>query len=269
MGRKFISNVKGVGVSSTIKEYYASTSSSELTGGTWMDNVPILTESLYLWSRWKVVLTNGETTTTEAVQEGIAGADLSNLARVVGELVGSVEDLDTALKAQSEDVEKQFDDLNESLGAVAGEDIVPIEKGGHGETTAKEGLEALGGIGSVIAWENPNPASSYGAVTEEYAEGVEVTENDLVMACFRQSVDNDTEIWAFGRLGKSSRATMGGRVAHENDEYSLGLMRIFEVNETSIYFHTGSRTTSIANATSTSTVVIPQTVVVLKNILKF
>ena len=70
MGRKFISNVKGVGVSSIIKEYYASTSSSELTGGTWMNNVPILTESLYLWSRWKVVLTNGETTTTEAVQEG-------------------------------------------------------------------------------------------------------------------------------------------------------------------------------------------------------
>lgn len=276
MGRKFISNVKGVGVSSIIKEYYASTSSSELTGGTWMDNIPILTESLYLWSRWKVVLTNGETTTTEAVQEGIAGADLSNLAKVVGELKGSVEDLDTTLKKQAEDIKKQgedvkeqFDDLNENLGAVAGEDVVPIEKGGHGKTTAKEGLKALGGISSVVAWENPKPASSYGAKTEIYTEGVEVTESDLVAVCFRQGTAVDRDVWEFGSLGRESVVNMGGRLQYESGEYALGLTRGFTANESNIQFATGAYAVSAANSNNTAHALIPKQVLVFKNVLNF
>lgn len=187
MARKFISNVKGVGVKSIIKEYYASTSSSELTGGAWAESVPALSESVYLWSRWKVTLTNGETIITEAVQEGIAGADLLNLANTVG-------DLDKALKKQAEDVKEQFDNLNENLGEVAKEDIVPVEKGGHGKTSAEQGLLALGGASITKLWGNPDPTEEFDGKFEG-EDGLEEDElkydgeyNALILtACYSSS----------------------------------------------------------------------------------
>lgn len=243
MGRKFISNVKGVGVSSIIKEYYASTSSSELTGGTWMNNIPTLTESLYLWSRWKVVLTNGETTTTEAVQEGIAGADLSNLAKVVGELGGSVEDLDTALKKQSEDVKKQFDDLNENLGAVAEEDVVPIEKGGHGKTTAKEGLLALGGMSMGMVWKNPNPTDPFQAKKIE----LDLSEYDAVIVKEILQADSESD-------GYDNILCFVGDVYSKSQVYYAGIhRRKMTVENTGVTFTNCVRYGTYMDSSETST----------------
>lgn len=145
MGRKFISNVKGIGVKSIVKEYYASTSSSSPTGGEWTDSIPEITNSTFLWSRWKVTLTSGEPTVTEAVQEGIAGAELSNLENTVSELDDDVKDL-----------KEEF----ENLGDVATEDILPISKGGTGGEDAASARDNLG-LGDV-ATENVLPISKGG-----------------------------------------------------------------------------------------------------------
>lgn len=144
-----------------------------------------------------------------------------------------------------------------------------MEHGGTGiSAKTKEALlAALGGISGKVLWENSSPTSSYGSNTEIYADEETISDKDLVAACFRQSTSSSTEIWAFGQIGKTSRASIGGRVAHADDEYSLGLSRVFTPNESSIEFNSGSRTTTIANATTTGTVVIPQKVIVLKGVL--
>ena len=204
--------------------------------------------------------------------------DLRMDETVCGLMADSVTKVDmTAIEAQVRafinNLQSEIDSIRDLSGLMfesewVEDGVIPISKSGTGATTAEEALANLGGLKGITLWENSSPASSYGATTETYKDGEVVTENDLVAVCFRQSVDNDTEMWGYGRLGKSSRATMGGRIAHADGEYSLGVSRVFEVNERTIHFNSGSRTTTIANATTTGTVMIPQKVVMLKGALK-
>lgn len=56
----------GVSVTSTEVEYYLSTSSTELSGGSWQSTAPEVTEGTYLWGRTKITYSNGTTAYTGA-----------------------------------------------------------------------------------------------------------------------------------------------------------------------------------------------------------
>ena len=57
----------GVGVSSIVEEYYRSTSSSSLSGGSWDTTYPGWADGKYIWTRSVITYTNGSSTTTSAV----------------------------------------------------------------------------------------------------------------------------------------------------------------------------------------------------------
>lgn len=56
----------GVSVTSTEVEYYLSTSSTEISGGSWQSTAPEVKESTYLWGRTKITYSNGTTAYTGA-----------------------------------------------------------------------------------------------------------------------------------------------------------------------------------------------------------
>lgn len=56
----------GVSVTSTEVEYYLSTSSTELSGGSWQSTAPKIKEGTYLWGRTKITYSNGTTAYTGA-----------------------------------------------------------------------------------------------------------------------------------------------------------------------------------------------------------
>lgn len=126
-------------------------------------------------------------------------------------------------------------------------------------------VAAAGGIYTVDLWTNNSPTSTFNEQTVPYS--TTITENDLVAVCFRQHQTNANEIWAFGRVGSASRVTIGGRVSYNDSEYSLGLNRAFTANTSNITFNNASRTTTINNATSTGTVLIPVKVIAFKGVL--
>lgn len=56
----------GVSVTATAVEYYLSTSDTELSGGTWSDAAPEITDGTYLWSRTKITYSSGDVAYTGA-----------------------------------------------------------------------------------------------------------------------------------------------------------------------------------------------------------
>lgn len=71
MGKRFIGNVKGVGITTFAWEYYLSSSSTVLDGGSWSATPPTLGNRKYLWLRAKVTLTDGTTQYTVPFCEGV------------------------------------------------------------------------------------------------------------------------------------------------------------------------------------------------------
>ena len=129
MARIFIGNVKGVGIEAIYKQYYASASSTEVVGGEWVDVAPTLTGNQFLWSRWKVKLTDGSTETTDAVQEGIAGNDITSLEEMVSGL------------------SEQTTGLDEFLQTIAPNGVIALAHGGTGSSeigTARQNINFIG-----------------------------------------------------------------------------------------------------------------------------
>nr|DAV20494.1 MAG TPA: tail protein [Caudoviricetes sp.] len=56
----------GVSVTDTAVEYYLSTSDTELSGGTWSDAAPEITDGTYLWSRTRITYSDGDVAYTGA-----------------------------------------------------------------------------------------------------------------------------------------------------------------------------------------------------------
>lgn len=56
----------GVSVTATTVEYYLSTSDTELSGGTWSDAAPEITDGTFLWSRTKITYSDGDVAYTGA-----------------------------------------------------------------------------------------------------------------------------------------------------------------------------------------------------------
>ena len=71
MAKRFIGNVKGVGVSDFSWEYYLSSSSAVLDGGSWSATPPTLGNNKYLWMRSKITLTDSTIKHTAPVCEGV------------------------------------------------------------------------------------------------------------------------------------------------------------------------------------------------------
>lgn len=55
-----------------------------------------------------------------------------------------------------------------SLLAQKVEAVIPITRGGTGETTATEALSALGGVSIINLWDNPSPTSAFEAQTKAF-----------------------------------------------------------------------------------------------------
>lgn len=66
-GEKGDPGTNGVGVSSIVEQYYLSTSATTQSGGTWSTSVPAWIDGRFMWTRSVISYTNGNSTTTPAV----------------------------------------------------------------------------------------------------------------------------------------------------------------------------------------------------------
>ncbi len=66
-GGKGSTGDNGRGVSSIVEEYYLSTSSSSLIGGSWSTSTPAWVNGKYIWTRTVITYTDSSSTTTDAI----------------------------------------------------------------------------------------------------------------------------------------------------------------------------------------------------------
>lgn len=118
MAKRFIGNVKGVGVSDFSWEYYLSSSSAVLDGGSWSATPPTLGNNKYLWMRSKVTLTDGTIQYTVPVCEGV-WEEIYGIYAIGDKVDGALSDV-TDLKSRMTTEENK---------------VQPLNKGGTGKTT--------------------------------------------------------------------------------------------------------------------------------------
>lgn len=153
-GKRFIANVKGVGVKGVAREFYMSAKSDELTGGSWSTEIPNLGNNKYLWYRDKFTLTNGTVATTTPICDGAWEAiyNIYDINENITSYVEDVEDLKTKaqLKTDIQPINRGGTGAtsvaaarkNLGLGNTSG--ALPITSGGTGAETAEDALENLG-----------------------------------------------------------------------------------------------------------------------------
>ena len=127
MAKRFIGNVKGVGVSDFSWEYYLSSSSAVLDGGSWSATPPTLKNNKYLWMRSKVTLTDGTIQYTVPVCEGV-WEEIYGIYAIGDKVDGALSDV-TDLKSRMTAEENK---------------VQPLSKGGTGATTSEAARENLG-----------------------------------------------------------------------------------------------------------------------------
>lgn len=84
-----ITNDKGIGAAEVTEQYYLSTSSTEQTGGQWLNSQPAWVSGRYYWTRSRITWSDGTVTYTEPV-----------LARGLTTGNQSTDDLDSSLDAE-------------------------------------------------------------------------------------------------------------------------------------------------------------------------
>lgn len=148
-GKRFIANVKGVGIKSVTREYYMSSSDTELAGGEWSTAIPNLAEdNRYLWYRDVFTLTDGKKATTSPLCDG-AWAKIYNIYEIndnVSEYVEAVERVSgeiSDVNSRIDEHDGRFEEISNSLENL-GTEIQPLNRGGTGATTADEALKNLG-----------------------------------------------------------------------------------------------------------------------------
>lgn len=159
MAKRFIGNVKGVGVSDFSWEYYLSSSSAVLDGGSWSATPPTLGNNKYLWMRSKVTLTDGSIQYTVPVCEGV-WEEIYGIYAIGDKVDGALSDV-TDLKSRMTAEENKVQPLNkggtgattatEARKAILESKALSIAEGGTGKTTAAEARKALGITESIIS----------------------------------------------------------------------------------------------------------------------
>ena len=109
--------------------------------------------------------------------------------------------------------------------------VVPIEKGGHGKTTAEEGLLALGGMSKMLLWENASPDSTF----PEQEISVDLSDYDEIEVEFRHNSTSTQYFKERIKKGKMCRLVSFANTTNEGS-YMRFLARDVTVNETSVAF---------------------------------
>lgn len=233
MARRFIGNVKGVGIDSVAREYYSSTSASAPVGGKWNAIVPVMDSAHYLWTRLKTTLTDHSITYTEPLREGMFGEEIGNILE-------SVEALKTRISAEEGRVQ-------------------PIAKGGTGATTAEKALASLGAMDMKMLWQNASPASSFPSQTIKLG----LSGYDFVCVLMKASTTAANSVVHFVKKGTSQNLEQSGNLALESA--TVVLYRNASVSGTGIVFG-GGCIKSTATFSSDNTRTIPLAIYGIKNV---
>lgn len=233
MARRFIGNVKGVGIDSVAREYYSSTSASAPVGGTWNSIVPVIDNAHYLWTRFKTTLTDGSVSYTEPLREGMFGEEVSNILE-------SVSALQNKMSAEENKVQ-------------------PIAKGGTGATTAAKALVNLGAMNMRVVWQNASPSSSFAAQTIK----LNLSGYDFVYILMKASVTAANSVVHMVKKGASQNLEQSGNLASESA--IVVLYRNASVAEDGIVFG-GGHIKSAASPSVDNTRTIPIAVYGIKNV---
>lgn len=197
MAKRFIGNVKGVGVSDFSWEYYLSSSSAVLDGGSWSATPPTLGNNKYLWMRSKITLTDGTIQYTVPVCEGV-WEEIYGIYAIGDKVDGALSDV-TDLKSRMTAEESKVQPLSKggtgattaenALNALLDNKALPITKGGTGATTPAAALAALGGASIKKLWENASPGSDFPAQTIE----LNVTDASFILVVFK--ITKSSTLW--------------------------------------------------------------------------
>ena len=258
MAKRFIGNVKGVGVSDFSWEYYLSSSSAVLDGGSWSATPPTLGNNKYLWMRSKVTLTDGTIQYTTPVCEGV-WEEIYSIYAIGDKVDGALSDV-TDLKSRMTAEESKVQPIAKGgTGATTAEaarenlgvkscgtyDILPIAQGGTGKTTAAEALEALGGASFKKLWENAKPSNAFVKQTISIA----LSGYDAVMienCLFNNYTDRRiTQMFLVGKEGYMSQAL----------QYIV--WRMISIKSTGISFEQGQNTYQFNATSADNTACIP------------
>ena len=173
MAKRFIGNVKGVGVSDFSWEYYLSSSSAVLDGGSWSATPPTLGNNKYLWMRSKVTLTDGTIQYTAPVCEGV-WEEIYGIYAIGDKVDGALSDV-ADLKSRMTAEERKVQPINKggtgattaatARAAILENKALSIAEGGTGKTTVADALKALGGASIKKVWKNASIESAFGAQT--------------------------------------------------------------------------------------------------------
>lgn len=154
MAKRFIANVRGVGISGFIREYYASTSATELANGEWLTTVPTLDTTHYIWTRLKATLTNGKIEYTDPLREGMFGEEIANLE-------GLISDLNSDLNKQIVENTEKLTSLQNIINIISPNRITALK---HGGTDADNAADARKNLGITYGTDEPTGEAEAGAV---------------------------------------------------------------------------------------------------------
>jgi hypothetical protein len=197
MAKRFIGNVKGVGVSDFSWEYYLSSSSAVLDGGSWSATPPTLGNNKYLWMRSKVTLTDGTIQYTVPVCEGV-WEEIYGIYAIGDKVDGALSDV-TDLKSRMTAEESKVQPIDKggtgaitattARAAILENKALSITEGGTGKTTATEALKALGGVGIKKLWTNASPESYFPEQTIQ----LNATDASFILVVFK--ITTTSNLW--------------------------------------------------------------------------
>lgn len=160
---------KGLTGACTLYQYYASTSSTEQTGGEWSDEMPSISGGKFLWMRTKFVPAGGNADDYDWGTPVVAGSDISLFMANIKELGEDVEQNTASITANANQIVTKVSrtDFN-SLG----------ERVGTAETSIQQNAEAI----------------ELRATKDEVTSAIEVTEGKIALYVDGSDVRNSAGI---------------------------------------------------------------------------